>query len=415
MEKTISKQKYSTNELIPVGIYLHIPFCTTKCGYCDFNAYANLDYLVPDYTSSLIKEIKLWNKSLSNHTVKSIFFGGGTPSLTSITDLKHIIATIFATFNVSSDVEFTLEANPTELTEEHLHKMRELGINRLSMGVQSMNPKELQLLERSHSPEQVINVIKAARKVGFNNLNLDLIYGLISQNLLPWKETVEEILEYHPEHLSCYALTIEPGTPLYYRVEKGLLPEPNPDIAAEQYEWTRKRLDDAEYIQYEISNWSKKNYQCIHNLIYWRNKDYLGIGAGAHSYFNGKRFANIDAPNRYIELVNNSYTEWENKKHIVMKQITSDETPDLATTQSDTAILGLRLIEGINFDDYKKRFDVDISQLYSDAISKHLKTGLLEKTETSLKLSSKGLLLANELFVDLLPENDSHLINKPGD
>ena len=153
----------------------------------------------------------------------------------------------------------------------------------------------------------------------------------------------------------------------------------------------------------------------MHNLIYWRNNDYLGIGAGAHSYFNGKRFANIDAPNRYIELVNTSYTEWENKKHIVMKQITSDETPDLATTQSDTAILGLRLIEGINFDDYKKRFDVDISQLYSEAISKHLKTGLLEKTETSLKLSSKGLLLANELFVDLLPDNESHLINKLGD
>ena len=415
MEKTISKQKYSTNELLPVGIYLHIPFCTTKCGYCDFNAYANLDYLVSDYTSSLIKEIKLWEKSLNKHSVKSIFFGGGTPSLTSITDLQQIISTMFETFNISPHAEFTLEANPTELTEKYLHKIRELGINRLSMGVQSMNTNELQLLERTHSPQQVLNVIKASRKAGFNNLNLDLIYGLMEQDLQTWQETVEKILDHHPEHLSCYALTIEPGTPFYYRVEKGVLPKPNPDIAAEQYEWTRKRLDDAEYIQYEISNWAKKNYQCMHNLIYWRNNDYLGIGAGAHSYFNGKRFANIDAPNRYIELVNTSYTEWENKKHIVMKQITSNETPDLATTQSDTAILGLRLIEGINFDDYKKRFNVDISQLYAETISKHLKTGLLEKTETSLRLSSKGLLLANELFVDLLPDNDSDLLNKLGD
>ena len=403
MKKTISKQKYSTNELPPVGIYLHIPFCTTKCGYCDFNAYANLEYLAPEYTKALIKEIKLWETSLSKYTVKSIFFGGGTPSLTSIPDLKLIISTLFETFNINSAVEFTLEANPTELTEEHLFKMRELGINRLSMGVQSMNTEELQLLERSHSPEQVISVIKTARKVGFNNLNLDLIYGIINQNLLTWKETVDEILEYNPDHLSCYALTIEAGTPLYYRVEKGLLPEPNSDIAAEQYEWTRKRLDEAEYVHYEISNWAKKDYSCMHNLIYWRNEDYLGLGAGAHSYFDEKRFANIDAPNRYIQLVNTSYTEWENKKQIVMKQITYNETLDLATTQSDSAILGLRLIEGINFNDYKKRFGVDINQLYANAITKHLKTGLLEKTKTSIKLSSKGLLLANELFIDLLP------------
>jgi len=410
MKKTISKQKYSTNELPPVGIYLHIPFCTTKCGYCDFNAYANLEHLAPEYTKALIKEIKLWETSLSKYTVKSIFFGGGTPSLTSITDLKQIISTLFETFNISSAVEFTLEANPTELTEEHLFKMRELGINRLSMGVQSMNTEELQLLERSHSPEQVINVIKIARKVGFNNLNLDLIYGLINQNLLTWKETVDKILEYNPDHLSCYALTIEPGTPLYYRVEKGLLPEPNPDIAADQYEWTRKRLDNAGYVHYEISNWAKKDYSCMHNLIYWRNENYLGLGAGAHSYFGGKRFANIDAPNRYIQLVNTSFTEWENKQHIVMKQITHDEILDLATTQSDSAILGLRLIEGINFDDYKKRFGVDIDQLYANAITKHLKTGLLEKTKTSIRLSSKGLLLANELFIDLLPD-----IKKSGD
>tara|TARA_B100000029_G_scaffold490195_1_gene548945 strand:+ start:10289 stop:11536 length:1248 start_codon:yes stop_codon:yes gene_type:complete len=415
MEKTISKQKYSTNELLPVGIYLHIPFCTTKCGYCDFNAYANLDYLVSDYTSSLIKEIKLWEKSLNKHSVKSIFFGGGTPSLTSITDLQQIISTMFETFNISPHAEFTLEANPTELTEKYLHKIRELGINRLSMGVQSMNTNELQLLERTHSPQQVLNVIKASRKAGFNNLNLDLIYGLMEQDLQTWQETVEKILDHHPEHLSCYALTIEPGTPFYYRVEKGLLSEPNPDIAAEQYEWTRERLEDAKYVHYEISNWAKKDHECIHNLIYWQNKDYLGIGAGAHSYFNGKRFANIDAPNKYIELVNASYAEWGNENHIAMKQIISTETPNLVTTRSDAAILGLRLIEGIDFEEYYKRFEVDINQLYTEAITKHLKTGLLEKTKSSLKLSPKGLLLANEIFVDLLPDNNMQSINKSGD
>src|SRR5690606_37328901 len=189
-----------------------------------------------------IRELELWAPAARGHRVETVFFGGGTPSLTSLDDLRAITEGIRAHYEVAPDAEWTLEANPTELSAEHLHGMRALGINRLSMGVQSMHADELELLERAHTPERVEEAVREARAAGFDNLNLDLIFGLIGHTLERWQETLERVLALEPEHLSCYALTVEPETALYYRVQKGLLPEPDPDVAADQYEWTRERL-----------------------------------------------------------------------------------------------------------------------------------------------------------------------------
>ena len=398
----------TTDDPAQLALYLHIPFCTAKCGYCDFNSYEGLDHLVPDYTRALAREIELWAPAARDFSVSTVFFGGGTPSLTSLEDMATITAAVRESYNIAPDVEWSLEANPTELTREHLDGLRELGVNRLSMGAQSMHEDELALLERAHSPERVEQAMSDARAAGFDNINLDLIFGLIEQPFERWQQTLERVLRMRPEHLSCYALTIEPGTALFYRVSKGELPEPDPDIAADQYEWTRTRLAEAGYEQYEISNWARPGRACRHNLVYWRAEPYLGLGAGAHSMFAGRRFANVDAPNRYVDAVAETYEERRASGRSTMRQVAGGETPDEATLRSDAMILGLRLIEGVPLAAFGERFGVPVEQIFGAAIERHTSLGLLERAATPdgerLRLTARGLLLANEVFVDLLPD-----------
>ncbi|MGE0226949.1 MAG: radical SAM family heme chaperone HemW [Dehalococcoidia bacterium] len=387
-----------------LALYLHIPFCTAKCGYCDFNSYAGLDHLVPDYTPALIHELELWAPAAREFEVRSVFFGGGTPSLSSIEDLDAIVRAVRDRYEVAADSEWTLEANPGELTLEHLEGLRGLGLNRLSIGVQSLHDDELRLLDRIHSAERAIEAVEAARAAGFANLNLDLIFGLIDQPLQRWQETLQRAVAMRPEHLSCYALTVEPGTALYYQVAKGQLEAPDPDVVADQYEWTRSYLAEAGYRQYELSNWALPGRECRHNLVYWRAEPYLGIGAGAHSFFAGQRFANVDAPNRYVELVNASYEERRATGGGALQQIHGGETPDETLLRSDAMILGLRLIEGVALREFEERFGLAPEATFGDAIARHLATGLLERTGDRLRLTSRGQLLANEVFVDLLPD-----------
>jgi len=367
----------TTDDPAQLALYLHIPFCTVKCGYCDFNSYEGLDHLVPDYTRALAREIELWAPAARDFSVSTVFFGGGTPSLTSLEDMATITAAVRESYDIAPDVEWSLEANPTELTREHLDGLRELGVNRLSMGAQSMHEDELALLERAHSPERVEQAMSDARAAGFDNINLDLIFGLIEQPFERWQQTLERVLRMRPEHLSCYALTIEPGTALFYRVSKGELPEPDPDIAADQYEWTRTRLAEAGYEQYEISNWARPGRACRHNLVYWRAEPYLGLGAGAHSMFAGRRFANVDAPNRYVDAVQETYEERRASGRSTMRQVAGGETPDEATLRSDAMILGLRLIEGVPLAAFGERFGVPVEQIFGAAIERHTSLGLL--------------------------------------
>jgi oxygen-independent coproporphyrinogen-3 oxidase len=391
-----------------LSLYAHIPFCTAKCGYCDFNSYEGLDHLVPDYTPALVRELELWAPAAKAFRVETVFFGGGTPSLTAIEDMAAIASAIRERYEVAPDAEWTLEANPTELTREHLEGLRALGVNRLSIGVQSLHDDELALLDRQHSAERAIEAVTAAREAGFANVNLDLIFGLIGQPLARWQQTVERVLELGPEHLSCYALTVEPGTLLYYQVQKGQLPEPDPDVVADQYEWTRERLAAAGCEQYEISNWSLPGRACRHNLVYWRAEPYLGLGAGAHSFFAGQRFANVDSPQRYVELVNASHAERATHGRGTLQQIAGGETPGEATLRADALILGLRLIEGVSRAAFAERFGCTLEAAFGPAIERHLATGLLEERlgedGARLRLTERGLLLANEVFVDLLPD-----------
>jgi oxygen-independent coproporphyrinogen-3 oxidase len=388
----------------PLALYLHIPFCTAKCGYCDFNSYEGLDHLVPEYTPALVREIELWAPAAKSHRVETVFFGGGTPSLTSIDDLTSIVAAINERFEVAPQAEWTLEANPSELTREHLEGLRGAGINRLSMGVQSLHDDELQQLDRLHSAERAVAAFHDARAAGFDNVNLDLIFGLIDQPLERWQSTLERAIELGPEHLSCYALTVEPGTALYYQVEKGQLPEPDPDIAADQYEWTRARLAEAGYRQYEISNWARPGRECRHNLVYWRAQSYLGLGAGAHSYFAGNRLANVDAPHRYVEAIDRSYEERLTSGRGELHQIAGGETPDSATALSDALILGLRLTDGIEVAPFEARFGADLEASFGVTLARYETLGILDRSDGRLRLTERGLLLSNELFVDLLAD-----------
>ena len=389
-----------------LSLYLHIPFCTAKCGYCDFNSYEGLDHLVPDYTPALVRELELWAPAARSHRVETVFLGGGTPSLTSLDDMETIVRGLRDQYDVAPDTEWTLEANPTELTQEHLEGLRALGINRLSIGVQSLHDDELELLDRQHSAERAIEGVHAARAAGFDNVNMDLIFGLIDQPLERWQGTLERAIALAPEHLSCYALTVEPGTLLYYQVQKGMLPEPDPDVVAEQYEWTRDRLARAGYEQYEISNWARPGHACRHNLVYWRAEPYIGVGAGAHSFFAGQRLANVDSPQRYVELVNASHEERAATGGGTLQQIAGGETPDDATLRADALILGLRLLEGVSRLEYADRFGEPPEAAFGEAIERHFRTGLLEDRDGRLRLTPRGLLLANEVFVDLLPDTE---------
>jgi oxygen-independent coproporphyrinogen-3 oxidase len=393
-----------TTQKPTLALYLHIPFCTAKCGYCDFNSYEGLGHLVPDYTPALIRELGLWAPAARQFQVRTVFFGGGTPSLTSIDDLRGITQAIRGLYDVAPDAEWTLEANPTELTLEHLQGMRGLGINRLSIGIQSLHDDELQMLDRLHDSARALQAIEAARAAGFDNLNLDFIFGLINQPIERWQETLERALALHPEHLSCYALTVEPGTALYYQVAKGMLPEPDPDIVADQYEWTRDRLQQAGYQHYELSNWALPGRECLHNLVYWHADPYLGFGAGAHSFFAGQRFANLDAPNRYVEAVNATFEERQATGHGTMQQIHGGEQPNEATLRADAMILGLRLMEGVSAPEFEQRFGCSVEGAFGPAVRRHLGTGLLEWAGDRLRLTIRGQLLSNEVFVDILPD-----------
>ena len=389
-----------------LALYLHIPFCTAKCGYCDFNSYAGLDHVVGDYTPALVRELELWAPAARDFEVHTVFFGGGTPSLTSLDDMRTLTSAVRAHYEVAPDAEWTLEANPGELTGEHLAGLRALGLNRLSIGVQSLHDDELQRLDRVHSAERAFEAVVAARAAGFENLNLDLIFGLIEQPLGRWQQTLELALALRPEHLSCYALTVEPGTALHYQVAKGLLPAPDPDVAADQYDWTREWLAAAGYRHYELSNWALPGRECRHNLVYWRAEPYLGLGAGAHSFFAGQRFANVDAPTRYVEAVNASYEERQATGRGRLQQVARGETPDEATLRADAMVLGLRLLEGVDCDEFAARFGCAVTEAFGPAVERHLRLGLLEWADGGrrLRLSARGLLLANEVFVDLLPD-----------
>jgi oxygen-independent coproporphyrinogen III oxidase len=393
--------------MLPYSLYFHIPFCRHRCSYCDFNTYAGIDNLISDYVNSLCIEIDLLGHAAGKRLpVHTIFFGGGTPSLLPARELAQILEVIGTVFYLQPDLEVTLEANPGTLSLPYLRDLRAMGINRISLGMQSADTFELQFLEREHGFDDVVRSVEQVRAAGFDNLNLDLIFGLPYQTQETWGKSLEEALALQPDHLSLYALTLEHGTPLQNWVVKGLIQEPDPDLAADMYEYSCKRLEQAGFIQYEISNWGRsvkgQPLACRHNLQYWRSLPYLGFGAGAHGFAGGVRTSNVLVPKNYIQRCQNG------------KQLLFPKTPATSearqVTQQDemgeVMMMGLRLInEGISAPVFQERFKVSLAEIYAKEIRHLIGRGLLEwagEDGQTLRLTPKGRLLGNQVFMEFI-------------
>jgi oxygen-independent coproporphyrinogen-3 oxidase len=391
---------------VPYSLYLHIPFCTHRCAYCDFNTYAGQEGLIPSYVEALRNEIRLVGESAPGRLgVHTIFFGGGTPSLLSPAQFASILETISTHFDLLPDLEATLEANPGTVSPDDLRGLRRAGLNRISFGVQSANPEELRMLERAHNFVDVINAVSWARQAGFDSLNLDLIYGLPEQTMARWQNTVERALALHPEHLSLYALTLEHGTPFGRWAGRGLLPLPDPDLAAEMYEWSAERLAEAGYLQYEISNWALPGYECRHNLQYWRNLDYIGLGAGAHGYAAGVRYSNVLRIKTYIERSMSVESRTAELEFPLSSVTVNHHKNSSHEDMQETMMTGLRLTgEGISAMAFRARFGAELQDIFAKEIDELLRFNLLEWSADSLHLTERGRLLGNQVFMRFVGE-----------
>jgi oxygen-independent coproporphyrinogen-3 oxidase len=398
----------------PLSLYIHIPFCSLKCSYCDFNSYANLEGLVPDFTRALCEEMRLWSPAMADRPVETVFFGGGTPSLMPLDQLEAIFRAMRASFALQKDAEITLEANPGTVDLDYLHGLVLLGANRISFGVQSFHDGELLALDRIHSADEAKQCYAWAREAGFPRINLDFIYGLPEQALERWQQTLEQAIELAPEHMSLYALTVEEGTKLAYDIDHGRVPEPDGDMQATMYEWSQRRMAEAGYQQYEISNWSRPGEECRHNLVYWRNGDWLGLGPGAHSHLDGVRFADVYSPKQYISLVEKAVAEnpeprTENQQTLKtiqsFPQVTFVDPLSRDLQMADTVILALRLNEGLDVSEFERRFGTTLEAEYGSQVAEMTEAGFLERANGRLRLTEHGRYLANEVFVRLLPDD----------
>ena len=385
-----------------LSLYIHIPFCETKCPYCDFNTYAGIETLMPAYVTALVHELHQWGILLEQPQVNTVFLGGGTPSYLPPQEIARVMEAVRTAYNMVPHAEVTLEANPGDLTQERLLALRPCGVNRLSIGVQSLDDRLLSLLGRRHNAQEAVEAYRQAREAGFANVNLDLMYGLPHQTLQQWQTTLTQAIALAPEHLSLYCLTLEPGTPLERQVRLVQLPEPEPDLAAEQYNLAEQMLDEAGYHHYEISNWARERCESRHNLTYWRNRPYLGVGPGAHSYLKGCRFANLRSPRSYIRRVQrwratpgHPLDEGALQKTGAVDFVESIGQP---TEIGETMMLGLRLAEGVSEGDFLARFGRGLQETYAAQIGELVQLGLLRWQDSHLSLTPRGRLLGNEVF-----------------
>ena len=381
-----------------VSLYLHIPFCHTRCHYCDFNTYAGILPLREPYVRALITEVELAGQLAqltdgAPRRSRTIFFGGGTPSLLTVTQITRLLAACRKAFAVDEQAEITLEANPGTLSFEQLKGLRAVGINRLSLGSQSFDAELLHTLGRIHSPDEIVQALCNARAAGFTSINLDFMFGLPGQTMQHWKTTLDRALALHPEHFSLYSLIIEEGTLFYTWTNEGRILPGDEDLCADMYEYADERLQAEGYENYEISNWALPGHQSRHNLTYWRNLPYLGMGAGAHSFFEGRRFSNILDPQEYITLL---------KKQ--QRPEAESELIDRAHEMSETAFLALRTAQGLHLPTFEERFAEPFTQFVGMRLRTVEEAGLLEQEHEWIRLSKRGRLLGNEVFLRLLPD-----------
>lgn len=392
----------------PLALYVHIPFCESKCPYCDFNTYAGAETLMAVYSDALALEIERWGAWLGAPPLASVFFGGGTPSYIPTRDLVRLTQAVRRAFRLPDDAETTIEANPGDCSLERLTAMRRAGFNRVSIGAQSFDDAELRFLGRRHDAQRAAQAVGDARRAGFARVSLDLMFGLPDQRAPAWERSLERAVALQPDHVSAYALTLEPGTPMESAVRLGQTPAPDPDLAAEMYLIAQRMLGDAGFVQYEISNWARPGNESTHNLAYWRCLPYLGVGPGAHSYLYGGdalgpfgvRFANAKPPRAYIERVN----AWAPRGPLAPSSLASAGAVDSCLpvarrdAMAETMMMGLRLNAGVPDSAFRARFGESIEEAFPVPVAECADLGLLEWADGFLRLTERGRLLGNEAF-----------------
>lgn len=373
-----------------ISLYIHIPFCEQKCFYCDFPSFSRMDNLRMDYIKALCKEIKIFKEKYAEYVIDTIFIGGGTPSVLQASELEIVLKEI-NTLNVSKNVEFSMECNPGNLTEEKLRIMRKNGVNRISMGLQAKQNTLLKALGRIHDYDTFKENFILAKNNGFTNINVDLMFGLPNQKISDWKESLEEIISLNPSHISAYSLIIEEGTAFYKLYEADKLVLPSEEEEREMYHLTKTILEKAGFKQYEISNYAKEGFECKHNLAYWNMDNWIGLGSASASYVDGVRSKNISNVKEYI----NSMIEYG---EAIEENLNNTKNDDM----EEFMFMGLRKINGISEKEFKDRFKVGIDEIYSDVFKKYEKEELLKRKDGLIYLTAKGIEVSNIIMADLL-------------
>ena len=381
----------------PLGLYVHIPFCVKKCNYCDFLSAPADDATKKRYVDALCKEIEGYKALTKDYELATIYFGGGTPSILEVSFIEQVLSVIRKCFAVAVTAEITLEVNPGTVTKEKLLKYRELGINRLSIGVQSAKEKELALLGRIHSFEDAKNTVQWAGEAGFDNISMDLMSALPGQSLADYMENVEAVLSLNPEHISSYSLIIEEGTNFYELYAEGMekesdLPEEETDRA--MYAYTKQRLAEAGYERYEISNYAKPGFESKHNSSYWTGTEYIGVGLGASSLFTNARYHNETDLTTYIKEVEEGKDVRCEIERLVLEE-----------QMEEFMILGLRRMRGVSREEFQKRFGRPIETVYGSVLQKLKKQGLLTAEGDRIALTELGIDVSNQVFVEFIPED----------
>jgi oxygen-independent coproporphyrinogen-3 oxidase len=383
-------------ELAPLGIYLHVPFCTHICPYCDFNTYAGQAELIPRYVDAMARDLDAEADRVGRRAAASIFFGGGTPSLLTPGQVGDLVARVAERFDLLPDAEVTLEANPNGLTPGYLADLRAAGVNRLSIGLQTTDRRGLRRLGRMHEAEDAEGAVAAALEAGFDRISLDLIFGWPGQTLESWRRDLETVTGWAGEavsHLSLYSLIVEPGTPLADAVSRGIVTVPDDDAAADLYELAIDVLAGFGWQHYEVANWARTGaHASVHNGIYWRNGEYLGIGAGAHGRIAKRRTMRHLLPTTYISAINSGESPESNGEELTEE-----------TQRGETMMLGLRLLnEGVTDNAFLRRHGRSLDEAFGPVITRFQEQGLLDRNDQGVRLTSRGLMLANDVCAAFL-------------
>lgn len=369
----------------PRAAYIHIPFCVSKCWYCDFNSYGGLESIFGDYVNALVKEIERAATG-PDGGLDSVYFGGGTPTVLGANDIAKILTAVERSLGIGSDAEATIEANPGTVDYQKLLDLRSAGFNRLSLGIQSFDDKFLRSIGRIHDCAQAMEAYEAARRAGFDNIGIDLIYALPGQTVDHWNRTLDQAIKLSPEHVSLYGLTIEAGTRFGELRDQGKLPIVDEETDAEMYELAIDRLTSAGYEHYEVSNFARPGRRSRHNTVYWLNEPYFGFGAGATSYINGARSRRVARPMDYIRAINTCSS-----------LIEFSESLDRRARLGETMVMGLRMLEGVNIEQVRRATGIDPLLEYASEIDTLTSRGLIEVTEKRLRVTHRGLLLLNDV------------------